>query len=102
MREWRRRRVPDSRHSLLHRFLSSVVRYGSVFEEQTTMRRFLIKVTLFVVGVTWPALPIQAARRVRVDAGTKLSVRLDRGISTKDFKQPVRSYSGVRTVTGTL
>lgn len=65
------------------------------------MRRIANHVALAVFGLTWLAMPVQASRRIRVEAGTKLPVRLDRGISTKDYKQ-WHSYAPIRTISGTL
>ena len=65
------------------------------------MRRILARGTLIVLGLTWMALPIQAAMRIRVEAGTKLPVRLDHGIGTKDFNK-WHSFGPVHTVSGTL
>ena len=65
------------------------------------MRRNLTQLTLVVLGLTCFAYPLQAANRIRVEAGTKLPVRLERGIGTKDFKQ-WHSFGPVRTVAGTL
>jgi hypothetical protein len=65
------------------------------------MRRNLIEITLIVLVLSCLAYPIQAATRVRVEAGTKLPVRIDRGISTKDFNQ-WHSFGPVHAVSGTL
>jgi hypothetical protein len=40
--------------------------------------------------------------RVRVEAGTKLPVRLDRGVGTKDPNNKWHTFGPVRTVSGTL
>jgi hypothetical protein len=65
------------------------------------MRRIPIHLTAIILGLTWLALPIRASQRIRVEAGTKLPVRLDRGINTKDYKN-WHSFGPVRTVSGTL
>jgi hypothetical protein len=67
----------------------------------TTMRKNLIEVTLIILVLTSLAYPIQAATRIRVEAGTKLPVRLERSVGTKDFNQ-WHSFGPVRTVSGTL
>ena len=65
------------------------------------MRKNLIEVTLIILVLTSLAYPIQAATRIRVEAGTKLPVRLERSVGTKDFNQ-WHSFGPVRTVSGTL
>ena len=65
------------------------------------MRRMLTHVPLIVLVLSCLAYPARAATRVRVEAGTKLPVRIDRGISTKDFNQ-WHSFGPVHTVSGTL
>ena len=65
------------------------------------MRKNLTEITLIIVVLTSLAYPIRAATRVRVEAGTKLPVRIERGISTKDFNQ-WHSFGPVHTVSGTL
>src|ERR1035441_421580 len=75
--------------------------YSVNFQGVNIMRRNLTQLTLVVLGLTCFAYPLQAANRIRVEAGTKLPVRLERGIGTKDFKQ-WHSFGPVRTVAGTL
>jgi hypothetical protein len=65
------------------------------------MRKNLTEVTLTILVLSCLAGPIQAAPRIRVEAGTKLPVRLERSVGTKDFYQ-WRSFGPVRTVSGTL
>ncbi|MGA2982573.1 MAG: hypothetical protein ABSG32_02095 [Terriglobia bacterium] len=65
------------------------------------MRKNLIEVTLIILALAFLAYPIQAGTRVRVEAGTKLPVRLERAVGTKDFYK-WRSFGPVRTVSGTL
>ena len=65
------------------------------------MRKKLTKVTLSILALTCLAYPLQAATRIRVESGTKLPVRLERGVGTKDFYQ-WHSFGPVRTVSGTL
>jgi hypothetical protein len=60
--------------------------------------RSLSKVVALLVCL--PALA-QAAERLRVEPGTKIPVRLERSVGTKDFYE-WHSFGGVRTVTGTL
>ena len=67
----------------------------------TTMRKNLTELTLIILALTCLAYPIQAATRLRVAAGTKLPVRLERSVGTKDFYK-WRSFGPVRTVSGTL
>src|ERR1700693_4243194 len=43
----------------------------------------------------------QATARVRVEPGTKLAIRMDRSIGTKEFRQ-WHSFGQVKTVPGTL
>jgi hypothetical protein len=65
------------------------------------MRENLTELTLIILVLTCLAYPIQAGTRLRVEAGTKLPVRLERSVGTKDFYQ-WRSFGPVRTVSGTL
>ncbi|MBZ5544047.1 MAG: hypothetical protein LAO07_10260 [Acidobacteriia bacterium] len=65
------------------------------------MRKNLTELTLIILALTCLAYPIQAATRLRVAAGTKLPVRLERSVGTKDFYK-WRSFGPVRTVSGTL
>lgn len=65
------------------------------------MRKNTIELTLIVFALTCISYPIQASTRLRVAAGTKLPVRLERGVGTKDFNK-WRSFGPVRTITGTL
>ena len=65
------------------------------------MRKTFTQGVLVVLGLAWIALPVQAATRIRVEAGTKLPVRLDYGVGTKGFNK-WHSFGPVRTVSGTL
>ena len=65
------------------------------------MRKNMTAVTLFILISTCLAYPIQAATRIRVEAGTKLPVRIERGVGTKESHQ-WHSFGPVRTVSGTL
>ena len=65
------------------------------------MRINLIRVTLVILALSWLVFPLQAETRVRVESGTKLPVRLERAVGTKDFKE-WHSFGPVRTVSGTL
>lgn len=65
------------------------------------MRNLANRVMLMMLSVACLAVPALAGTRVRVEAGTKLPVRIDRGISTKDYKQG-HSFTPVRTISGTL
>ena len=65
------------------------------------MRKNLTELTLIILVLTCLAYPIQAGTRLRVEAGTKLPVRLERSVGTKDFYK-WRSFGPVRTVSGTL
>lgn len=47
------------------------------------------------------ACPFSAGARVRIEAGTKLPVRLERSVGTKDFYK-WRSFGEIRTVPGVL
>jgi hypothetical protein len=67
----------------------------------TNMRIKLTEVTLSILALTCLIYPLQAATRIRVESGTKLPVRLERSVGTKDFYQ-WRSFGPVRTVSGTL
>jgi len=67
----------------------------------TTMRKNLTELTLIILVLTCLAYPIQAGTRLRVEAGTKLPVRLERSVGTKDFYK-WRSFGPVRIVSGTL
>jgi len=67
----------------------------------TTMRKNLTELTLIILVLTCLAYPIQAGTRLRVGAGTKLPVRLERSVGTKDFYK-WSSFGPVRTVSGTL
>ena len=65
------------------------------------MRRNITAVTLVVLGLACTADLAWAETRIRVEAGTKLPVRLERGIGTKDFEK-WHSFGPARTVSGTL
>jgi hypothetical protein len=65
------------------------------------MRPNLTKCTLSILVLTCLAYPLQAATRIRVEAGTKLPVRFERGIGTKESRK-WHSFGPVRTVSGTL
>jgi hypothetical protein len=65
------------------------------------MRNKLTEFALIVLVSTCLTYPIQAGTRLRVEAGTKLPVRLERSVGTKDFYK-WRSFGPVRTVSGTL
>ena len=67
----------------------------------TTMRKNLTEVTLIILALTCLAYPVQAGTRLRVEGGTKLPVRLERSVGTKDFYK-WHSFGPVRTVSGTL
>jgi hypothetical protein len=60
--------------------------------------RLFILIVLSIAGILGSA---QAAERLRIEAGTKIPVRLERSVGTKDFFQ-WRSFGNVRTVSGTL
>ncbi|HMD98227.1 MAG TPA: hypothetical protein VKM93_12975 [Terriglobia bacterium] len=54
------------------------------------------------VSACLPSLQgLQAGERIRIEPGTKLSVRLERSVGTKDFYE-WHSFGEVRTVPGTL
>jgi hypothetical protein len=61
-------------------------------------KRFLTAMVFVLAGVPGAAL---ATERLRIEAGTKIPVRLERSVGTKDFFQ-WRSFGNVRTVSGTL
>lgn len=65
------------------------------------MRRNLTLATLAILGLICLAYPLRAESRIRVQAGTKLPVRLDYGVGTKGFNK-WHSFGPVRTVSGTL
>lgn len=65
------------------------------------MRKKLTELTLIVFAFTCIPNPARAGTRIRVGAGTKLAVRLERGVGTKDYYK-WRSFGPVRTVSGTL
>ena len=65
------------------------------------MRKNLIELMLIILALTCLTYPIQAVTRVRVETGTKLPVRLERSVGTKDFYK-WHSFGPVRTVSGTL
>ena len=54
-----------------------------------------------VLALACIPFPIQASTRVRIEPGTKLPVRLDRSVSTKDIYR-WHSFDDVRKVPGTL
>ena len=58
---------------------------------------------LSVLVLAFVCLPssAQATERLRVEPGTKIPVRLERSVGTKDFYQ-WHSFGDVRTVSGTL
>src|SRR5579859_4633489 len=65
------------------------------------MRKKLTELTLIVFAFTCIPNPARAGTRIRVGAGTKLAVRLERSVGTKDYYK-WRSFGPVRTVSGTL
>jgi len=65
------------------------------------MRKKFTELTLIVFAFTCISLMAQAGTRIRVGAGTKLAVRLERSVGTKDYYK-WRSFGPVRTVSGTL
>ena len=65
------------------------------------MRKNRPEFTLAVFALACLAVPIQAAARVRVEPGTKLPVRLERSVGTKEFYR-WHSFGEVRTVPGVL
>lgn len=56
---------------------------------------------VFVLVLACLPSPAEATERLRVEPGTKIPVRLERSVGTKDFYQ-WHSFSDVRTVSGTL
>ncbi len=65
------------------------------------MKNTYIESSVLAFAVAVLALPIPMSARVRVEAGTKLPVRLERSVGTKDYYK-WRSFGPVRTVSGTL
>jgi hypothetical protein len=66
------------------------------------MRKSLCGLTTISLVLTCLAHPLHAVPRVRVEAGTKLPVRLDRGVGTKDPNNKWHTFGPTRTVSGTL
>jgi hypothetical protein len=67
----------------------------NIMQPKTRLLVLLVLVLACVPG------SVQAAERLRIEAGTKIPVRLERSVGTKDFFQ-WRSFGNVRTVSGTL
>jgi hypothetical protein len=67
----------------------------NIMQPKTRLLVLLVVVLACVPGSA------QAAERLRIEAGTKIPVRLERSVGTKDFFQ-WRSFGNVRTVSGTL
>ncbi len=58
-------------------------------------------VSILLVALLYFPYSAQATERLRIEPGTKIPVRLERSIGTKDFYQ-WHSFGDVRTVSGTL
>ena len=65
------------------------------------MRKKFTELTLIVFALTCIPNAARAGTRIRVGAGTKLAVRLERSVGTKDYYK-WKSFGPVRTVSGTL
>ena len=65
------------------------------------MPRNLRLLSLVLLALTCISSAVQAAERLRLEAGTKIPVRLESSVGTKDFYQ-WHSFGSVRTVSGTL
>jgi hypothetical protein len=65
------------------------------------MKNTLNKLTYITFSLAFLASSMPAMGRVRVQAGTKIPVRLERTVGTKEFYR-WRSFGPVRTVSGTL
>jgi hypothetical protein len=65
------------------------------------MRKNLTAFTVLLFVSTCLTYPLHAATRIRVEAGTKLPVRFERGVGTKESHK-WHSFGPVRTVSGTL
>ena len=54
-----------------------------------------------IVVLAWLPTTLLATDRLRIEPGTKIPVRLERSVGTKEFYQ-WKSFGSVRTVSGTL
>ncbi len=65
------------------------------------MRLNLIRSSTIILSLACLASPIRATERLRIEPGTKIPVRLESSVGTKEFYQ-WHSFGNVRTVSGTL
>jgi hypothetical protein len=65
------------------------------------MRLKLIPSSTIILALACLSSPIRATERLRIEPGTKIPVRLESSVGTKEFYQ-WHSFGNVRTVSGTL
>ena len=65
------------------------------------MRLNLIPSSTIILALACLTSPIRATERLRIEPGTKIPVRLENSVGTKEFYQ-WHSFGNVRTVSGTL
>ena len=65
------------------------------------MRLNLIPSSTIILALAFLLSPIRATERLRIEPGTKIPVRLENSVGTKEFYQ-WHSFGNVRTVSGTL
>ena len=65
------------------------------------MRLHLIPTSMTMLALACFVSPLRATERLRIEPGTKIPVRLENSVGTKDFYQ-WHSFGSVRTVSGTL
>lgn len=65
------------------------------------MRRIPAPLTAIILAATCFCPSVRAGERLRIEPGTKLPIRLEQSVGTKDFYR-WKSFGDVRTVPGTL
>ena len=65
------------------------------------MKSNLIRLSMIILALACLPFPIRATERLRIEPGTKIPVRLETSIGTKEFNK-WHSFGDVRTVSATL